>query len=141
MQPCADKKLRVLLQAVEEGIKATDVPAVLQKCTSDLLDLTDLVRGKLGTQVSCFWQTSRRSLCMAADCSHTQAACNASTRGAHVAAAAVSASFCRLPGSHAGTSSCSICQQHLEPGLALPSAGMQDEQAAYQTCMLSYISD
>ena len=51
MQPCPENKTSVLLQAVEEGIKAADVPAVLQKCTSDLLDLTDLVRGKLGTQV------------------------------------------------------------------------------------------
>ena len=57
MQPWADSKLSVLLQAVEEGIKATDVPAVLQKCTSDLLDLTDLVRGKLGIQVSCLPHT------------------------------------------------------------------------------------
>ena len=36
---------------VEEGIRAGNVPAVLQKCVNDLLDLTDLVRGKLGVQV------------------------------------------------------------------------------------------
>ena len=36
---------------VEEGIQAGNVPAVLQKCVNDLLDLTDLVRGKLGVQV------------------------------------------------------------------------------------------
>ncbi|KAL0019092.1 hypothetical protein WJX77_000912 [Trebouxia sp. C0004] len=37
-------------QMVEEGIRASSVPAVLQKCVNDLLDLTDLVRGKLGVQ-------------------------------------------------------------------------------------------
>ncbi len=36
---------------VEEGIRASNVPAVLEKCVNDLLDLTDLVRGKLGVQV------------------------------------------------------------------------------------------
>ena len=36
---------------VEEGIRAGKVPDVLQKCVNDLLDLTDLVRGKLGIQV------------------------------------------------------------------------------------------
>ena len=38
-------------QMVEEGIRASSVPAVLEKCVNDLLDLTDLVRGKLGVQV------------------------------------------------------------------------------------------
>ncbi len=38
-------------QMVEEGIQASNVPAVLEKCVNDLLDLTDLVRGKLGVQV------------------------------------------------------------------------------------------
>ena len=40
-----------MLQVVEEGIQAGNVPAVLDKCINDLLDLTDLVRGKLGLQV------------------------------------------------------------------------------------------
>ena len=35
------------MQAVEDGIRAGNVPAVLHKCVNDLLDLTDLVRGKL----------------------------------------------------------------------------------------------
>ena len=77
VQRCADNKLSVVPQAVEEGIKASDVPAVLQKCTSDLLDLTDLVRGKLGTQVGCSPHTTRRSSCIPANCSHTDAAWNA----------------------------------------------------------------
>ena len=61
-------------QMVEEGIRASSVPAVLEKCVNDLLDLTDLVRGKLGVQVrvspagsshinqpmftSCLWDSS-----------------------------------------------------------------------------------
>ena len=40
-----------IAQMVEEGIRASSVPAVLEKCVNDLLDLTDLVRGKLGVQV------------------------------------------------------------------------------------------
>ena len=36
---------------MEEGIRAGNITAVLQKCVNDLLDLTDLVRGKLGAQV------------------------------------------------------------------------------------------
>lgn len=40
-----------MAQMVEEGIRASRVPAVLEKCVNDLLDLTDLVRGKLGIQV------------------------------------------------------------------------------------------
>ncbi len=40
-----------IAQMVEEGIRASSVPAVLDKCVNDLLDLTDLVRGKLGVQV------------------------------------------------------------------------------------------
>lgn len=39
------------VQVVEEGIRAGNIAAVLQKCVNDLLDLTDLVRGKLGVQV------------------------------------------------------------------------------------------
>lgn len=51
-----DSALKVVrcVQMVEEGIRASSVPAVLEKCVSDLLDLTDLVRGKLGVQVR--WQ-------------------------------------------------------------------------------------
>lgn len=39
------------MQQVEEGIQASNVPGVLQKSINDLLDLTDLVRGKLNAQV------------------------------------------------------------------------------------------
>lgn len=46
--------LSVPSQVVEEGIRAGNVPAVLQKCVNDLLDLTDLVRGKLTVQVNTF---------------------------------------------------------------------------------------
>ncbi|KAK9803422.1 hypothetical protein WJX72_010826 [[Myrmecia] bisecta] len=35
---------------VEEGIRKGNVDAVLERCTTDLLDLTDLVRGKLSAQ-------------------------------------------------------------------------------------------
>ncbi len=43
--------LGCIAQMVQEGIRASSVPAVLEKCVNDLLDLTDLVRGKLGVQV------------------------------------------------------------------------------------------
>ena len=46
------------MQAVEDGIRAGNVPAVLHKCVNDLLDLTDLVRGKLNAQVSLTQQTT-----------------------------------------------------------------------------------
>ena len=49
-----------MLQVVEEGIRAGNVPAVLDKCINDLLDLTDLVRGKLGVQVR---PCSSKALC------------------------------------------------------------------------------
>lgn len=39
------------LQQVEEGIRASNVQGVLQRSINDLLDLTDLVRGKLNAQV------------------------------------------------------------------------------------------
>ena len=44
-------KVVTTLQQVEEGILASNVPGVLDKAISDLLDLTDLVRGKLNAQV------------------------------------------------------------------------------------------
>lgn len=46
------RQLFAWLQQVEEGIRAGDVPAVLKKSIADLLDLTDLVRGKLNAQVA-----------------------------------------------------------------------------------------
>ena len=39
------------VQQVEEGILDNNVPGVLHKSVKDLLDLTDLVRGKLNAQV------------------------------------------------------------------------------------------
>ena len=44
-------KVVASVQQVEEGILASNVPGVLDKAISDLLDLTDLVRGKLNAQV------------------------------------------------------------------------------------------
>ena len=110
MPRCADNKLIVLLQAVEEGIKATDVPAVLQKCTSDLLDLTDLVRGKLGTQVGRF-RKQPDALCAFLPFAVTKMLPGMlSTRVAPLPACGCCccwALLCRPPGWHAGTSSCS----------------------------------